>query len=360
MMAMSKSWSAITRYFVLALVLIIVIWLLFSLNPLLGPLAVSALLALVLNPAVQFVNKRARLSRHWVVVLVYLVALAVLVLLGILIIPILPAQLDRYSEQLQAVIVQVEKGLVAPVSFLGFSISLEDLEAIFPALSFSMPQADAILDFVRATTTNVAWILIVVVTTYYLLQDWPRLRDWMFGIVPVDYEDDVRRLYRQIRSVWQLYLQGQLRLMILIGVLTGFGTAAVGLQGAWLFGLLAGIFDVVLSVGPAIVMVIAGIVAFFTGSTFLPIPNFWFAILVLGIFGIIQMVENIWLRPRVMGQTLRLHPALVFIGVIGALALSGILMALIVVPLMGSAIVIARYLYCKILNIDPWAEQPIS
>ena len=46
----------------------------------------------------------------------------------------------------------------------------------------------------------------------------------------------------------------------------------------------------------------------------------------------------------------------VFVAIVGALALAGILMALIIVPLIGSAMVIGRYLYCKILDIDPWPD----
>jgi predicted PurR-regulated permease PerM len=72
------------------------------------------------------------------------------------------------------------------------------------------------------------------------------------------------------------------------------------------------------------------------------------------LFGGINVVENVWLRPRIMGNSLRLHPAIVFVAIVGSLALAGILVALIIVPVIGSVLVIGRYLYCKILDIDPW------
>ncbi|MCA9951104.1 MAG: AI-2E family transporter [Anaerolineales bacterium] len=351
---MSKQWSLASRYLVLALIIGLIIWFIVAANALWGPLAISALLAFVLNPVVVLVNKRTRLERHWVVLLVYLMALALIVALAIIIVPNLPQHIDSFSIQFENIIAQVITNFEEPISILGMQISMATLISLLPSLSFSAAQADIIIDIIRSTSTNIAWVLIVVVTTYYLLQDWLRLRAWILKAVPSEYEYDFTRIYIQLRDVWQRYLQGQLRLMIIVGFVTGVAATAIGLQGAWLFGLLAGIFDVVMSVGPMIVMIFAAIVALFTGSAYLPIPNVWFALLVLVIFGLIQVIENIWLRPRIMRQTLRLHPALVFVGVIAALATAGILVALIIVPLMSSVLVIARYLYCKILDIDPW------
>ena len=58
-----------------------------------------------------------------------------------------------------------------------------------------------------------------------------------------------------------------------------------------------------------------------------------------------------------MSERLRLHPAVVFVAVIASLAMAGILTALIIVPLIGSAMVVGHYLYCKILDIEPWPEN---
>lgn len=353
----SRSWSKTTRYFVLILVLASTIWVLSWANDLIGPLAVAAVLAYVLNPLVVFVNKRTNISRSMVVLLVYLLSAVVLVALAALLVPVLPEQMQGLTVELQSIILQIQESLATPLVILGVPIPLDQLLANWPGLTLTSTAPDVILNVLQATSTNVAWVLIVAVTTYYLLQDWPRLREWLLGILPTDYQGDGVRLYREVRGVWQRYLQGQLRLMLLIGVLTGLASALIGLPGAWAFGIFAGLFDVIMSVGPAVVMAVAAVVAFFAGSTFLEIPNVWFAALVLLVYGVIQTVENIWLRPRIMGNSLRLHPAIVFIGVVGSLALAGVFMALIIVPLIGSAIVIGRYLYCKILDVDPWAND---
>ena len=100
--------------------------------------------------------------------------------------------------------------------------------------------------------------------------------------------------------------------MIIIGLVTGLASAAVGLPGAVAFGFLAGLLDIILTVGPTIAMIIAGLVAYFAGSTFLPLSNTWFMILVAALFLAIKLFEDVWLRPRIMGHTLKMHPASCF------------------------------------------------
>ncbi len=356
---MSKSWSTPTRYLVLILVLVFIIWLLVSAQALIGPLAISALLAYVLNPIVTFVNTRTKLSRNYVVLLVYLLSLAALVGLGFILVPIIPGQITTAIREVERIIIDIERNLIAitPLDIFGVEISLEQIEASMPVISSDFLQADALLNVLRTASTNLVWVLVILVTTYYLLQDWGRLRTWIFNLAPPDYRMDMRRLYIELKNVWQRYLRGQLVLMFLVGVITGVSLAAIGLPGAIAFGLFAGLLDVILTIGPTLVMLVAAIVALFAGSTFLNISNLWFMVLVLGIFTAIQGIENVWLRPRVMGQSLRMHPGVVFIGVIGALSLAGILAALIIIPVMGSVGVIGRYIYAKILNIPPWVEE---
>ncbi|MCA9996581.1 MAG: AI-2E family transporter [Anaerolineales bacterium] len=355
---MSKSWSKTTRYFVLGIVIILLVWFLVAANGLIGPLAIAAMLAYVLNPMVSLVNSRTKLPRNWVVLLVYLTSLATIITLGIIFVPIIPSQTALFLEELQIIQSELEAALPSSVAIAGFRISLSGIFNGLPGVStnFFRPDTDVILLALQAATTNLGWILVILVTTYYLLQDWPIFREWILGWAPDEYEYDARRLYYEVRNVWQRYLRGQLRLMFIVGILTGLGAAAIGLPGALAFGVLAGLFDVVLSVGPAIVMVVAALVALYSGSTFLAIHPVWFMALVLAVFGGIQGFENIWLRPRIMGQTLHIHPAVLFVAVIGSLALGGVLVALIIIPVLGSAGILGRYLYCKILDLEPWPD----
>jgi len=359
---MSKSWSKTSRYLTFILILAASLWFILGAKDLVGSLAIAALLAYILNPIVTFVNKRARVSRNWTVLLVYLLSLSGLVTLGIIFIPVIPEESADLVAELEVILDQLQTEYLAePISFLNFELSLTPLIPDISALSpESLISPDIIFNAVQTTSTNVGWLLVILVTTFYLLQDWARLREWLFQWAPEGYSDDMRRLYDEIRRVWNQYFRGQLRLSIIIGLLTGVGTAAVGLPGPVIFGISAGIFDVLLSVGPVLVTIVAAVVSLFAGSTFLPVSNLVFMLIVVGIFSIIQILENVWLRPRIMGQSLNIHPAIVFIAIIASLALAGVLTALIIIPVLASIGVIARYLHAKIFDQEPWPNPPVS
>lgn len=353
----SKSWSITTRYFVLILLLGGLLWLAVSAQDLIGPLAISGLLAYVLNPLVNRVSSRSRLTRQNVVLLVYVVFLAALIAIAAIIAPIVPDQIAKLADQLETIMVQVQSVVGRPIIIFGLELPMDAILANWPALTQGVTRPDLLISVLSATSTNLVWVMVVVVTTYYLLLDWRSLREWLLGIVPGPYQSDIRRLYGEVRDVWGRYFAGQLRLMLVVGVLTGLSAAVIGLPGALAFGVLAAVFDIILTVGPLIVTIIAGIVAFVSGSTFLPLSNFWFMVLVVGVFSVIQLLENMWIRPRIMSDHLRLHPAVVFVAVVSSLAMAGILTALIIVPLISSALVVGRYLQCKIFNLDPWPDE---
>jgi predicted PurR-regulated permease PerM len=356
----NKGCSRTTCYLVLIVVLTGLVWLLFAVRALIGPLVIAALLAYVLNPAVTLITARTKLSHRLSVSLVYLLFLGVLVALLVIFVPVVVSQAKSLSLELQGIEVQLEDALASPTTFLGFDLSLDELLVGLQEISSPLLKPERVLRVLKATTTNLAWILVILVTTYYFLRDWERLREWLIRLAPEAYQSDIRRLHKDIQGVWQAYLRGQLLLMLVVGVLTGLGSAAVGLPGAVALGLLAGALDLVPSLGPTVAMVVAALIAWFEGSAYLPLSNTWFTVVVIALYNLVQLLENIWLQPRIMGRSVRLHPGLVFVAVVGALTLMGMLAALIIVPLVGSARVVGRYVHRRMLGLEPWPEAVSS
>jgi predicted PurR-regulated permease PerM len=353
---MNQGWSRTIRYLALVVVLMSLVWLLSAAQALIGPLVIAALLAYVLNPAVTLIETRARLRHNASVSLVFFLFLAVLVAILVIFVPLVANQAKRVALELQIVKVRLEEALVTPVTFLGFELPLDEIMVELQEISAPLFKPQRVLRMLVAATTNLAWIVVILVTTYHLLRDWERLREWLIRLVPEAYQPDVRRLQEEIKDIWQAHLRGQLLLMLLVGVLTGLASVAVGLRHAVLLGLLAGALDLIPSLGPIMAVVVAVGVAWFEGSTYLPLSNTGFTVVVIGLYILIQQVESIWLQPRIMGRRLRLHPGLIFIAVTGALALGGTVVALIIVPLLASAGVVGRYFHRRVLGLEPWPE----
>ena len=178
------SWSRTSRYFLLTLVLAVLVWFIVAARALIGPLVISALLAYVLNPAVVFFNKKAKLPRKWVVLFVYLVSLAIIITLAVVFAPIIPDQVASLITELQKILIQIEEPLSQPIAFFGFQLTFDNLLANPEVLSADFIRPDLILEIARSASENLAWLLVILVTTYYIMQDWPRLRNWLLNLSP--------------------------------------------------------------------------------------------------------------------------------------------------------------------------------
>lgn len=356
---MSPRWSNTTKYIVLILILVAVFSFIYFARPLIGPLIISALLAFVLNPLAGWIFARTRLRWETAVLIVYLLVLTLLIAIPSLIAPSLIRQVLRLSVDLLAIEQQLEAFLRQPILIGNLTISppIQFTQNIEEVLQNFIGQASSgAFNLLGGMTSNLAWALVILIATYYLLKDSARLTAWIVRLAPTGYQHDFERLLREMNRVWGAFLRGQIILALVIGILTSVAMAAVGLRGAVGVGILAGVLDVIPSLGPLVAGIVAVLVGLIFGSSFLPISNILFALIVGAIFLVIQQIENIWLRPQIMGQTLQLHPALIFIGVVGALALTGVLGALVVIPLMASLGILGHYVRAKLLDETPWPD----
>lgn len=351
-----QSWSQPTQYIVTIVLFVASIALVIYTRELIASLVIAAILASILNPLVRLLESKVGLSHRVAATSAYIFFIVVIGTILATSAPLIIDQISSTSLDLETLLADLETGLAENSTILGFELPIIDwLEAFFEDSSSFVP-AD-ILSWVRGLSANFIWVLIVFVTLFYLLQDWETLRDWVILQVPPYRRNDFVRLYFKIKAVWQAYLRGQLVLMLVVGFFSGIGAAAVGLRGALFIGILAGILDVVPSVGPAIAAVIGIIVAWLTGSTYLDVSNSVFALIVLVLFIAVQGAENIWWRPRILGGSLKMHPALVFIGVMSSLALAGVFLTLVIVPVIGTVGVLWVYLRARTLGVEPWPEE---
>ena len=222
------------------------------------------------------------------------------------------------------------------------------------------------MHFVRASWRGELWALLVRLTVYYRLTVGGFFGDWCIRLAPASEQNDLNRLYRRLRNVWMQYLRGQLRLMFILAIIYSLTWQVIGLPGALLLGVLAGLFNLLPEVGPAIVAVLATLVAFIEGSSLgllAPLPHLWFAVLTLGVYLLINTFKTVWLQPRILGQSVLLHEGVVFVAIVMAVVLRSVLGVLIVVPLLASAFVVGRYVRRRLLGLPPFEginEEPAS
>lgn len=358
---MQRVWPAPFRYIVLAALLLLAAGLIWYIRSLLQPLLAAGVIAYVLSPAGTFLMRRFHISRRFAATIVYFVGLAALLLLVGTLVPVLLNQIQSIRADLQSALADLQNLVAIPFQFGAIRL---DLRLLVPSLAVLLnrgsivPEPSQALRFIEATSRTVVWAVVIMVIVYYVMTEWDDLRSWLIGLAPPSEQSDLWQLYAQIREVWTQYLRGQLRLIVVLAVLYSAGWELIGVPGALALGLLAGILNLVPEVGPAGVGILATLIAYLEGSQVLTgIPNLWFAGLALGVYLLINTFKTVWLQPRILGRSVLLHEGLVFVAIVAALVLNGILGVLIVVPLLASAIIVGKYLRRRLLGLPPFDEE---
>ncbi len=359
---MSKAWSRPARYFTFALVLITLVAVGWYVRAMFPPLIIAGLIAYLLSPIVHFLKQRTRLPHRAAVNVVYFVSLAGLLAIPATLVPVLLSEWDNLVADLVDFPERLRLLLAQPLQFGGYTFYPQHLLPDFGrSLNNLLVRApESALWLIETASRNVIWMVLILVTAYYLLLDWERVREWLLGLPPEPYRADARRLYEEIRQIWAGYLRGQLGLMFALGVMYTVAWFAIGLPGALILGVLTGLFNIVPELGPFLAALLAVIVALIEGSLFLPLSNVWFAILVIALYLVLNYFKTIWLQPRILGHSVNLNQGVVFVALISALMIWGVLGVLIIIPVLASAVVIGRYLRQRMFGLEPFPPDEPS
>lgn len=359
---MAKHWNVTFRYWVLSVLAIFFVGLLWFIRDLISPLVIGSLIAFVLSPAIGLLTRHMKLSRSWAATIVLFAGLGGLITLSTLMMPRLIGEIQVLFVDLQTIFSQTQETLSQPITILEWQLNFEylmpDITRLFSESITAIPENA--FHLLEATTKNLIWGLVILATTYYLLRDWGQLRDWLYALIPEVYQPDFRLIYVEIKQVWQGYLRGNLALMLITGVLFTLAWLAIGLPGAFILGLITGVLTIIPDLGPAIAAALATVVALFEGSIYLDISNFWFAMLVIGIYMILINIKGIWIRPRIFARSVHMHDGIVFIVIMAAVVLQGILGALVIVPVLASAGILGRYIFSQLMESSSWLPNELE
>jgi predicted PurR-regulated permease PerM len=356
---MKSEWSETARYFTLALVIAFVVFIAYQAREVVRALILAGVIAYLLYPFVSLLQRHAGLKRRTASSIVYFASLAVMLALPVVLIPVLSRQFAEITSDLQVTLEQAQRYLAQPIVIGGMTM---DLGLIISQYKFSLsglitPAAQNPILLIRNTTHSTLLGLIVIVGVYFFMTEWENLREGLVQIAPEAYREDARRLYQQIRQVWMAYLRGQLTLMLIVAVTFIIVWTIIGLPGSLYLGILAGLFSIVPDVGPFVATLLALAVALLEGSTRLPVDNFVFGIIVVGIYVVLINLKGIWLRPLILGRSVHMNEAVVFISIVAAVIFTGILGAFIIVPVLASLAVIWKYLHARMLGLPPFPDD---
>jgi predicted PurR-regulated permease PerM len=356
MSSQTKTWSLPFRYIVGVLIFIGFVALLTYAREAIRALIIAAFVAYLISPAVTLLMQNTKLSRMAAVNIVYFSSLVVLVGVPATLTPIFFDEIKIVAQDLLDLSKEVSGTLSHPVQFGGMIFHFEQVGESLSHLQDAVltPIPEEALALLETTSLSVLWFLVIIVSVHLFMTEWPRIRNWLIELAPPAYHHDMRELYKRLRLVWMAYLRGQIVLMIIVGIVFTIAWLIIGIPGALVLGMLAGLFTLVPDVGPFIAVVLAAGVALLEGSSWIPLPNAWVAGIVLIVYLVLINFKNFWLRPYIMGRSVHMNEALIFIAIMIATILEGIMGALLIVPVLASVVVIFEYLRRRVLGLPPF------
>lgn len=322
------------------LAVIVLLYLLRFVSHALFVFTMASLLALLLNPIVDSLQ-RLFVPRAVSVPLVYLTFTALLVLLLLVGVPPILEQGQRLIDRTPEWSAVIEGGLRDFEAYLerrGIAMNLEG--AVDRALLFiesrTLTTAGTVFNFTIDIVGSLFSFLLVVIISFYMLIDGRRIHSYLGRMVPGD--DETAEAYLGgLQQSFTRYVKGQALLASSVGLAAGFGIWVLGWdvvsvwpegsQYALLFGVWAGVTEVIPYIGPWLGAAPPVLLALFHSPT----AALWVAL----VYFVVQQLENHILVPNILGTSVGVHPLVVIFALLAGAQVGGIVGMLAVLPLLA-------------------------
>lgn len=309
-----------------AIVLVLFFIFIYILKDVLIVFLFGLIIASAISPFANWLDQKG-FPRLWGVILLFLTIVGLLALIASLVIPSLSADIDQLITTLPKVFEKVSTSLEnvqqgAP-AYLDF---VSEIQNILNGLSSYLQQSSqSVVGLVVSVFGGVVAFIAVLVISFYLSVTKKGIDNFLESVVPEKYESYVKDLWKRSERKVGLWLQGQLLLALIVGLVVYVGLSLMGIRFALVLGLLALVFEIVPVVGPVLAAIPAIILAFIQNPTL----GLW----VILFYVAVQQLENHILVPIVMGKTIGLNPVVVIIALLVGSQLAGIAGMILSIPL---------------------------
>lgn len=321
------------------------------------PFALGIALGYLLDPIVQRLERLGlnRLGASIVILIVFVVVFAVIL---VIFAPILGGQLIGFTQRLPSYVVRlqalaVDQGNVLLEKYGGpwrDKLGLNDAlsaEQIQKSVGDLVAQgAQWLLNAMRSLASGgaavfsfLSFLVVTPVVAFYMLLDWDKMLATIDGWLPLDHRDGLRQIAREINHALAGFMRGQSLVCLFLGLWYGIGLSLIGLDFGFLIGVVGGVLSFIPYVGSLVALVVSLGVAIVQGW-----PSWNLFLLALVVVGVGQFLEGNVLSPKLVGESIGLHPVWLMFALVAFGTLFGFTGLLIAVPMSAAIGVLARHL----------------
>ncbi len=303
------------------------------------PFIIALLLAYLLNPPVCYLEKKG-LSRGLAITLVYVVLFTILILGGARLIPVFVRDLESFAKELPQILNKVEELFYLIQNHYHNSVLPYSMRIAIDDAVLSMQQTGQ--GFIRDLTDSIMGLIshfiglaITPILAFYFLHDWRQIKESFTLLIPCRWRHEYTLALKDVDKVLSGVIRGQLTVAVIVGILVSSGLYLFKVPFALLIGIAAGLLDIIPYFGA------------FIGAT----PAITLALLespVLAVkvgllFFIIHQLEGSIIGPKILGESVGLHPITVIFFLFAGGELFGIIGMLLGVPVAAVGKVLIKH-----------------
>jgi len=367
----SPKWNWPTKIVVGLTLVAISIWLLVQFQNFLGPIISAFILAYLLYPVASFLRNKIKLPWRLAVGIIYF--LLVLILLGLLtwggltlveqiqnLIRFIENNINRLPELVDDITTrtyQIGPFTFSPSGFNWEQITNQIVNAIQPVLG----RLGSIVGSVAAGAANiVTWMAIIILISYFLLSESEGIPGKLLNIKIKDYEEDLDRMGKELSRIWNGFIRGEILVVFLSLSVYLIALGILGLQFFYGLAVIAAIGQLVPYIGAWATWIAFGLVALLQVNTPFNLASGIYMVVVLVVGMIINTVMDNIIKPKILAENLKVHPALILVGALIGVQLFGFIGIIIAAPIMASLQLFLHYTIKKLSDQNPWKDLDVS
>lgn len=364
-LAKSPRWNSTTKLLVGLVIVGIVAFLISRFSSLIPPLLMIFLIAYLFHPLTALIANTLHISWKASVNILYIIIFVCFI--GLLTVGGigLVQQIQSLIGQVQGIITDLP-GLLQrlsgqPIKIGPFVLGTVEIQSLTQeALSVIQPllgRTGTLLGTLASRAAEgIGWTFFVLIVSYFVMSESSGLRRDLIKIDIPGYTEDLKKLGDELGKIWNAFLRGQIFIFLLAFVIYIILLSILGVKYAVGIALMAGLAKFLPYIGPFITWVVMALVTFFQASKpfNLEAQPLIYTAIVVGITLFTDQIIDSFISPRIMAQTLKVHPAAVMVAALVAANLLGILGVVVAAPTLASLMLLGRYTMRKMFDQEPF------
>ena len=343
-----QSWyqtRVVLRILLILLAFVALLWVIYRLTAVLLLIVLSIFFSYLVAPLVDLVQRPINIGRRsrviprgLAIIIVYIVLFFSVGLVIYFLIPQVSAQFPEFKQQ---AIFYYQKIRSSTESLSQYFRQRRMPEGVARYVDGLLAQGGELvrLAFERMLgwIIFIPWLILIPVLSFFFLKDADSFRRSVLAMLPrgrLRWRGD--EFFQDVNSTLAAYIRAQLTACLLVGIMCTIGFWALGLPGPLVLGLIASVFEFVPLVGPLTIAILAAMLGLLHSG-------FWIAFLVLLFLGVLRVVQDYVIYPRIIGTGIHLHPLAVIFAILAGAEIAGVAGIFLAIPVIAILTVTYRH-----------------